>query len=79
MTQYKAMKVWKAHHEQEWYEFWHAYNNLHSFKLDHSDHKEYMRAYNKLSREREERQLRAYYEINNKEIDSWYKRYKEGA
>lgn len=76
MNQDKVMKLWKSHHKQEWKEFWDAYNLTHSFKLDHTDHKEYMRAYNKLSRESEVRKLRAYYEINNKEIDNWYKEYK---
>lgn len=77
MNQDRIMKVWKAHHKQEWKELWCAYNLIHPFKIDNTDHKEYMKVYNKVARERELRQLRAYYEINNKEIENWYKEYKK--
>lgn len=76
MNQDRIMKLWKSHHKQEWKEFWCAYNLTHSFKLDHTDHKEYMKAYNELAGERELRKLRAYYEINHKEVNSWYKLHK---
>lgn len=77
MNQDKVIKLWKSHHKQEWKELWYAYNLTHPCKLDHTDHKAYMKAYHKLVSEKELVKMRAYYGINKEEVDSWYKLYKD--